>query len=30
MPNVSRRPRTLGTGVYDHGYVLAEERLCKK
>ncbi len=27
MPNVSRRARTLGAGVYDHGYVLAEERL---
>ena len=26
MPNVKRRPRTMASGVYDHGYVLAEER----
>ena len=27
MPNVDRRARTTAAGVYDHGYVLAEERL---
>ncbi len=26
--NVDLRPRTMGAGVYDHGYVLAYERLC--
>ncbi|MEM8872134.1 MAG: 2Fe-2S iron-sulfur cluster-binding protein, partial [Pseudomonadota bacterium] len=27
MPNVTFRTRTMGAGVYDHGYVLAYERL---
>jgi sarcosine oxidase subunit alpha len=27
MPNVRLRLRTMGSGVYDHGYVLAAERL---
>ena len=27
MPNVTMRLRTMGAGVYDHGYVLAYERL---
>ncbi len=27
MPNVTTRARTMGAGVYDHGYVLAYERL---
>ncbi|MFL4471673.1 sarcosine oxidase subunit alpha family protein [Tateyamaria armeniaca] len=27
MPNVTLRPRTMGAGVYDHGYVLGYERL---
>ena len=27
MPNVSLRSRTMGAGVYDHGYVLGYERL---
>ena len=27
MPNVSLRARTMVAGVYDHGYVLAEERV---
>ncbi|MBI1416621.1 MAG: sarcosine oxidase subunit alpha family protein [Limimaricola sp.] len=27
MPNVDLRRRTMGAGVYDHGYVLAYERL---
>lgn len=27
MPNVKRRDRTMGAGIYDHGYVLAYERL---
>ncbi|MEO1314344.1 MAG: glycine cleavage T C-terminal barrel domain-containing protein, partial [Pseudomonadota bacterium] len=27
MPNVDLRTRTMGAGVYDHGYVLAYERL---
>ncbi|OWU84568.1 sarcosine oxidase subunit alpha [Oceanicola sp. 22II-s10i] len=27
MPNVRMRARTMGAGVYDHGYVLAYERL---
>lgn len=27
MPNVTIRTRTMGSGVYDHGYVLAYERL---
>jgi sarcosine oxidase, subunit alpha len=27
MPNVQLRLRTMGAGVYDHGYVLAVERL---
>ncbi|MGR3454966.1 sarcosine oxidase subunit alpha family protein [Pseudooceanicola sp.] len=27
MPNVTMRARTMGAGVYDHGYVLAYERL---
>ena len=27
MDNVRLRPRTMGAGVYDHGYVLAVERL---
>ena len=27
MPNVNLRARTMGAGVYDHGYVLAYERL---
>ncbi|WP_425039411.1 sarcosine oxidase subunit alpha family protein [Primorskyibacter sp. S187A] len=27
MPNVRMRMRTMGAGVYDHGYVLAYERL---
>ena len=27
MPNVTLRTRTMGAGVYDHGYVLAYERL---
>ena len=27
MPNVDHRARTTAVGVYDHGYVLAEERL---
>lgn len=27
MPNVTLRARTTGAGVYDHGYVLAEEKI---
>ncbi|KIC51313.1 sarcosine oxidase subunit alpha family protein [Tateyamaria sp. ANG-S1] len=27
MPNVTMRTRTMGAGVYDHGYVLGYERL---
>ncbi|MGR3322377.1 MAG: sarcosine oxidase subunit alpha family protein [Pseudooceanicola sp.] len=27
MPNVRMRTRTMGAGVYDHGYVLAYERM---
>ncbi|WP_299549530.1 sarcosine oxidase subunit alpha family protein [uncultured Tateyamaria sp.] len=27
LPNVTMRTRTMGAGVYDHGYVLAYERL---
>ncbi len=27
LPNAARRARTMAAGVYDHGYVLAEERL---
>ncbi|MBB5515267.1 sarcosine oxidase subunit alpha [Rubricella aquisinus] len=27
MPNVTLRTRTMGAGVYDHGYILANERL---
>jgi hypothetical protein len=27
MPNVTIRTRTMGAGVYDHGYVLGYERL---
>ncbi|WP_375691526.1 sarcosine oxidase subunit alpha family protein [Pseudooceanicola sp. LIPI14-2-Ac024] len=27
MPNVTMRARTMGAGVYDHGYALAYERL---
>ncbi|MEL6548869.1 MAG: sarcosine oxidase subunit alpha family protein [Pseudomonadota bacterium] len=27
MPNVKRRARTMGAGVYDHGYALGYERL---
>ena len=27
MPNVTLRPRCMGAGVYDHGYVLGYERL---
>lgn len=27
LPNVTRRARTMASGVYDHGYVLAQERL---
>ncbi|MEX5726777.1 sarcosine oxidase subunit alpha [Rhodovulum iodosum] len=28
MENVTLRSRCMGAGVYDHGYVLADERLC--
>ena len=27
MPNVALRRRTMGAGIYDHGYVLGYERL---
>lgn len=27
MPNVTMKARTMAAGVYDHGYVLAEERI---
>ena len=27
LPNVARRSRTMAAGAYDHGYVLAQERL---